>query len=314
MNTPHIVVVGDVMIDVTVECSVERISPEAPVPVYRELSRSHSLGGAGNVAANIAALAPDAKVSLVSFTGIRQSTKVKTLCREAGVEPAFYNLFFYQHPEKVRYFSKGHYLARVDDEVYGSTGCSSRDFTDHILNINPTHIVIADYCKGALNGWRVFDLIQGAKSRGIPVYVDTKPDHFGVYKGVALVKLNRREANEVAGYSVDGDDHVAIDLALENDIDSMVITLDSDGLVYANQKEEGRVPAYATNVVDVTGAGDTTLAALSVSLARGSSLKEACEYASRAAGLAVERRGTSVISDRDMVGDGKEEPVVNTNQ
>lgn len=313
----RIAVIGDVMRDVTIEVAVDRVSPEAPCLIGRHLSETHTAGGAGNVAANIRALAGDDVT--VGYLDYSYGDEAHRLFPR-GIEP----IMNFEDggndvgmPVKTRYVSRGVQVFRYDVEGYWLEDGHAITWLDGracerkaaaIAAWQPTALVFADYRKGICSRDLVYRLMRHAEANGIPVFVDTKPDAVGMYSGATLLKLNRHEAAAVWKHPIDDVDdarQAAADIARYSSFDNVVVTLDRDGLVAHHRfgDDDGchsydttHVPALYSDPVDVTGAGDTTLAALVVSMLYGEPLERAAHYAARCAGEVVMRRGTVVAT------------------
>lgn len=161
------------------------------------------------------------------------------------------------------------------------------------LDIGATAVIIADYRKGVCTPMLVRNVASEAKARGVPVFVDTKPEAVGFYKGVHLLKLNRDEASRYLGCPIDKDNEWAAEnIRVSIGAKYVVITLAGDGMLYAGRKGVGYVSAHPGPVVDVTGAGDTVLAALAVGMTeKGLDIQAACEFAAQCAADVVSREG-----------------------
>lgn len=285
-------VIGDLMLDIRVEGEVERISPEAPVPVFRETRRSCSLGGAGNVAANIESLMQkEDAVRLFAVYDRDTPGAWSTIPSCSGVDLAEFCWNRGDTTTKTRFFARGQQLFRVDNEMTHDITAEEVDYLfDRLVAYAPDAIIFADYRKGVCVLSLVRRVIEWATGRGIPVYVDAKPGAVCLYEGATLMKMNRKEYADVVRnarplpYSRFG---------------ALVITQDKGGAV--SKQHKGRIVpethhvATNPNPVDVTGAGDTVLAALAVGITEGMDVHEATEWAMKAAGVAVGKPGTTVV-------------------
>lgn len=291
----RIAVIGDLIIDEMVTGRVDRISPEAPVPVFIPETRQRTLGGAGNVAANIAGLAPDADVMLFCSVGPDHSVPVPVdnlhIYPIADVRP----------PRKRRIVSGGQQLIRIDsdDTITIDEADANRRWREGSDAFDPDVVVVADYLKGTCLP-DVIDSVMMYKWRNdAPVYVDAKPggpsEH--LYDKATLRKYNRKEA----GLTDIGTPTELFERTehLRRDSQTLVVTLDRDGAYYdapcgEPSRSIGHVEAGPVDVVDVTGAGDTFLAALVVAL-QSSDLPTAIESANRASAVAIGQRGTTIV-------------------
>ena len=299
----HVWVVGDVMLDEYVTGAVERVSPEAPVPVVRVLGSEHRLGGAANVARQIAALG--ARVSLAGASAVR-TPPGKCCCSFApplastpapsAASPA--------RPPRASCACSG-----TASSCCGSTGRTSSRARHNsarswlatlAAGVAPDAIVLSDYAKGVLTP----DTIAGiARLRGaVPLVVDPKHRDFGRYRGATTVTPNLHELEVAAGQTLDVDDPAGIAAAARGllasaGLQSMVVTLGNRGmLVVASQGAEVAVPAIRREVYDVTGAGDTAIAVLALALADAAPLAHAAQLANAAAGVAVCQVGAVAVS------------------
>lgn len=281
----RILVIGDVMLDCYIEGEVTRISPEAPVPVLNVKSKIYQPGGAANLAANIASM--KGKVSLFGFIGRDLSgKKLRQLLDERGIE------FYYQESgitsRKERPINNEHQLLRIDYE-----DTSPKIFNKELLDklkqkISESDvIVISDYIKGTINQ----ELIDFVKKFNKKIIVDPKPQNSELYSGVNLIKLNEKEATQISG---EKDFKLAGKILKEKYKCDILMTRGSHGMALFSDKIL-EIPTYSREVFDLSGAGDTVLAALSLVVASGGSLEDAAIIANHAAGIAVEKKGTYCV-------------------
>ncbi len=304
----RLAIVGDLILDEYLLGTPERISPEAPVPVTRVESKDYRLGGAANVAANVRALG--AEVSLFGVVGKdAQGEILLGMLREIGifsqgvlVDPHRFTTL----KSRVVALPTRQQLIRLDrEEIRDLSPEQGRELVARSKDSGPFQtVLVSDYSKGVV----VPGLIEKLKGAlpGVPLLVDPKGQDFSLYRGADLVKPNRRETLALAP-SVDGGAGEIFSLA---GCDWVLVTLGEEGMVlFSKGGSEERFPARAREVYDVTGAGDTVLAALGVFMAEGLTVKEAVGMANVAAGLAVEKAGTAVVTreevDRALLGQGK---------
>lgn len=303
-RTTKILVVGDVMLDLYIRGDVERISPEAPVPVVLEKSREYSLGGAGNVAANIAALG--GRVTLLGDVGNDNEGKlVYGLCRRSGVIPRF--VYEPKRPTslKTRAVSGHHQLLRIDREKIGAI---SKDTERKIARLadnlgDQDLVVISDYAKGFITEAvvRVLKKRFGDKK----IVANIKPAaHVELHRGINTVTLNAKEGHLLTGVDTSTDKGAAnVSRLLCNRFRaSVVLTRGQYGLTAYDRelKKAVHVANHALRVFDVTGAGDTIIATLALMLGAGAPLFKAAEVANHAAGIVVGLRGTAVVRPSDL--------------
>lgn len=303
----RVLVVGDVMVDRFIVGSVTRISPEAPVPVVRFESEHSRLGGAANVAHNLAALG--AQVSLVGLVGtdasaarMREQLDAAGLSAEGLVEDAGRPTV-----EKVRIIAgRNQQVARIDyEDDRDVSGVPESRIVAAVerLGRQADVLLVSDYLKGAITK-SVMTALVALKQQGVPLLVDPKIPHLDRYSGATLVTPNNHEA-EVATHRVlrsDEDARVAaVDFRARAGCESVLITRGEHGMWLSSEEVEGAVPATAREVADVTGAGDTVVATLALGLAAGASLAEAAVLANHAAGVVVGKFGPATVAPHELV-------------
>ncbi len=293
-----ILVYGDVMLDLYIRGDVERISPEAPVPVIMERSREYVLGGAGNVAANAASLG--GKVVLVGVVGADAEAKIiRDMCRALGIEARLVAEEGRPTAVKARAVAKRHQLLRMDRE---STAKISKATQEKIFEVlkqikNVDCAVISDYTKGCITP-KIIEFIK--KHFGNHnVIAGMKPLGAVLFKNVEAVALNLKEGYVLTGISADSDRTAAraVEKLAEIFKSSVVLTRGEYGITTFDKKSGtiSHIPTRAVRVYDVTGAGDTVLAALALMRSSGATLAEAAELANYAAGIVVGMEGTTAI-------------------
>lgn len=306
---PRILVVGDVILDRYVAGDVERISPEAPIPVLKVQRAELRLGGAGNVAANLRSM--EAEVSLVGLVGDDTwGSDLRVLLEETGTDASGVVIDAARPTvRKTRFMSGVQQILRVDwEEEAGVSAEIAEKLRAQVEQLMQTAdaVVLSDYGKGVLSDELCAHVLRLANERGVPVVADPKGSNYMKYKGATLVSPNRKEAELALGRSLRGDDAIAAgarELATVNGIEAAVITLGAGGIHYcATDGAEGRVSAKARAVYDVTGAGDTVVAHLALHLGAGASLSEAVELANAAAGVVVGRVGAATTTKRELSG------------
>ncbi len=308
LETPRVLIVGDLILDRYVTGEVERISPEAPIPLLTARHSEMRLGGAGNVAANLRAMKAEVEVLGVTGRDDRGETLLDLL-RDVGVDSsAVLRLDERATTLKMRLLGGAQQILRVDWEDRRPLSDEAAEGLLAGLGARVAHagaVVLSDYGKGVLTTQVIRGVIDVAREAGVPVLVDPKGADYSCYRGATLVTPNRREAEEALGRSLARLDdlpaaaHELIELA---GLEAVVITLGSDGIFFRSERagEEGRVPALARAVFDVTGAGDTVIAHLALALAAGCSLEEAVRLANRAASIVVARRGAASVTRDEL--------------
>jgi D-beta-D-heptose 7-phosphate kinase/D-beta-D-heptose 1-phosphate adenosyltransferase len=301
LSRARVLCVGDVMIDRYVSGEVERISPEAPIPVFRVQDETSMLGGAGNVARNLTALG--ASVRLVAAAGDDTAgAEVKALL-EAGerIFPEVVVVDGRRTTIKTRFVAARQQMLRVDMESDGplAEGRSAEIVRRAKESLSECGVVVlADYGKGVLTPPTIEAVTAAARAEGRPVIVDPKGRDYARYRGASLITPNRRELADATGKPVDGDEAIvaaARGLRASCGVDGVLVTRSQDGATLVTG--DGAVhhfPAQAREVFDVTGAGDTVVATLAAALAAGVALPDAARLANVAAGIVVAKTGTAV--------------------
>jgi D-beta-D-heptose 7-phosphate kinase/D-beta-D-heptose 1-phosphate adenosyltransferase len=304
----RVLVVGDIMLDRFIVGTVTRISPEAPVPVVRFQSEYARLGGAANVAHNLAVLG--AKVTLVGLVGADAAAdRVRAELANAGLSAEGLVVDAARPTvEKVRIIAgRNQQVARIDyEEDSDVTGDPESHLIGQIqrLGAGADALLVSDYLKGSITK-RVMAALVALKEQGAPLLVDPKIPHMDCYRGATLVTPNNHEA-EVATHRVirtDDDARVAAaDFRARAACESVLITRGEHGMWLSSDEVEGAVSATAREVADVTGAGDTVVATLTLALAAGGSLAEAAVLANHAAGVVVGKFGPATVTPYELLG------------
>ena len=294
-------VVGDVMLDRYWFGDVSRISPEAPVPVVRFRHQEERLGGAANVANNCAALG--ARTHLLSVTGADEAgDRLEQMVKDAGIKASLHRDPRTPTTVKLRVLSKQQ-LLRVDFETAPSGEVLASKFADFKAALPACDVVIlSDYGKGGLA--HIARMIGMARAAGKRVLVDPKGDDWSRYKGAHLVTPNRNELADVVGtWKSEGDlERRARRLRAQLGLDALLLTRGGEGMSLYTKKKPVHVKAEAREVYDVSGAGDTVIAALATMLASGVRLEQAMRIANRAGGIKVAKLGTAVVTRRELFG------------
>ena len=307
MAGARLLVVGDAMLDKFIAGRVTRISPEAPVPVVTFGHESYRIGGAANVAHNVAALGGGA--TLIAVTG--QDDAAATLaqaCREAGVSPAFVGDPARPTTTKVRIVTeRNQQVARVD---YESDADVAGDVERRIIAAVQQHaadasaIVVSDYLKGTITERVMQAAVEAGHARKIPVLVDPKIPHIDYYRGATIVTPNHHEAEIATNMRVRTDDDARLAARAFREraaCHAVLMTRGDQGMWLLGEGVEDSLPAAAREVADVTGAGDTVIATMALAVAAGATLVEAARLANEAAGLAVARFGPAVVSPAELL-------------
>jgi D-beta-D-heptose 7-phosphate kinase/D-beta-D-heptose 1-phosphate adenosyltransferase len=319
-SSVKVLVVGDVMIDRYLWGEVSRISPEAPVPVVRLKKTELIAGGAANVAANIAGLG--ATPFLIGVIGRDPEGKVfPQILSSANVSPDY--LVTSQNRRttiKTRIIAHNQQIVRLDQETTGSlTALEQGKVWAMVEKVSDTVkvIVISDYNKGMMGENLVSRLIKYGKKHGKTVIVDPKGKDYTKYKNAAILTPNKFEAADACGLEGTGKETLAKagwELLLRLKLNALLITRGEEGMtLFEKNKRAGQLKALARNVYDVTGAGDTVIAALAVAVGAGENYFGASEIANAAAGIVVGEIGTTTIKLKDLMNFFKEGTVEKIN-
>lgn len=300
-----VLVLGDVMLDRFIYGAVDRISPEAPVPVIAVERETAMLGGAGNVARNVAALG--GRAVLIGLIGDDDAGRALSamLADEPGLKADLVVEAGRKTTEKVRYISGAHQMLRVDreDRRPGDAAALVEAFGAHLAGADV--VVLSDYAKGVLTDGVVRRAIDAARAAGKPVIVDPKSRDLARYDGATLIKPNRKEAAEATGVVGAGDEAAeeagAAILAVAPHLNAVLITRGGAGMTLSARGGAAvHLPATAVEVFDVSGAGDTVAATLALAVAAGAALADAARLANLAAGLVVSKLGTDVVTASEL--------------
>jgi rfaE bifunctional protein kinase chain/domain len=310
-NGLRILVIGDVMLDAYVMGKVNRISPEAPVPIVSLENEDARIGGAGNVALNLLALGAkpiicgvigedssgDKLLNLFEKNGISTDGLVKSIARKTTV--------------KTRVISNKQQLLRIDSEstfpLLESEEIKLNNTIQNIINQGIDGIIFEDYNKGVLADSVIQNVIKIAKEKDIPTAVDPKKENFLSYKGVSLFKPNLKELKEGLNLNFDFTSNKELfekgiellEEKLQNEIS--FVTLSENGVFVKTQTEKYYVPAHMRSISDVSGAGDTVIAVATLCLISGASTKQIAEISNLAGGLVCEKSGVVSISKNDLL-------------
>jgi len=307
LKNAKVLCIGDLMLDRFVHGDVERISPEAPIPVFRVTRETEMLGGVGNVVRNIIAMG--AKAVLVSIVGADDTAKAVKgqLEAMAGLSSTLLEDAIRPTTIKTRYLAAGQQMMRADREVSNAMDDALRgqliDTAKAVLSEIDV-VVLSDYGKGVLGNGVAAELIAAAKKANKPVLVDPKGLDYEVYNGASMITPNRKELHEATGLPTGSDEEVITacqKLISDHGIESVMATRSQDGMTL--MEASGGVshfPAVAREVFDVSGAGDTVVATLASAIAAGSSLENAARLANVAAGIVVGKVGTAVVYEADL--------------
>ena len=309
-KTPSVLVIGDLMVDHYIWGSATRLSPEAPVPVVNVKKESTTLGGAGNVVQNLVALGAKVSVAgvigndaagrqlidIMASEGVKTNTIVEDNSRTTTI--------------KTRILVGSHQLVRVDREVTEAISAELEDkLIDGIIaNIGSADIVLlSDYNKGLLAQGLTQRIISIANEHQKKVVIDPKGLNYEKYKGAYIIKPNRKELAEAAKTEKISNltdlENAAKTIFLQTGTDYLIVTLSEEGMAIITEQSSKLMPVKATEVFDVTGAGDTVIAVIAYFTALGLSVEEACELANHAAANVVRHVGSATTTIDEIIKD-----------
>jgi D-glycero-beta-D-manno-heptose-7-phosphate kinase len=300
LSAARVLVVGDAMLDRYWFGHVDRISPEAPVPVVRVTREENRVGGAANVAMNVKTLG--AQCTLLTVVGddvpgrtLRELLEAQGITSLLGTDPQL------QTVVKLRVIGRSQQLLRIDFENAPDHEVLQLMLADY-QRLLPLHdlVLMSDYGKGGLT--HVGQMIELARAAGKPVLVDPKGSDFSRYAGATTITPNRSELAQVVGAWQDEQDLQARADALRQrlGVQGLLVTRSEEGLSLFDDAGQLRLPTQAREVYDVTGAGDTVIATLAALMACGLSLRDAAPHANRAAGIVVSRFGTAAVTHTEL--------------
>ena len=297
----RVLVVGDTMLDRYWYGAVDRISPEAPVPVVRITREEERIGGSANVAYNVVTLG--AQASLLTVVGEDEAShKLEALVAKTGITAHFGRDAALKTTVKLRVIGRQQQLLRLDFEnTPPSEVLASQSAT--FVDLLPQHqvVLMSDYGKGGLT--HVTDMIANAIAAGKPVLVDPKGSDYTRYKNASVITPNRAELQQVVGswHSEDELRTKAHNLREQLGLQAVLLTRSEDGMTLFDAQGELSVKAAAREVFDVTGAGDTVIASLAALVAAGLTLREAMPWANKAGGIVVGKFGTATASYEELI-------------
>jgi rfaE bifunctional protein kinase chain/domain len=306
-----ILIVGDVMLDEFIWGKVARISPEAPVPVVDVLRETYRLGGSANVASNIGGL--DGTPIPIGVIGQDSaSARIQKLLREDQIETS--GLIQADRPTtlKTRIIAHNQQVVRADRESRKPFPAElNRELTTLFMRYLPqsTAVIISDYDKGVVNRELMATILPKARSAGVPVYLDPKVHHADYYRPITMITPNHREAEMLASTVIDSEsalEEAGRKLLQRFECEYALITRGEEGMsLFSASMNKGshHLPTFAREVFDVTGAGDTVIAAIALARAGGATMEEAAVIANHAAGLVVGKVGTATVSRSELLSD-----------
>ncbi|SDF05810.1 D-beta-D-heptose 7-phosphate kinase / D-beta-D-heptose 1-phosphate adenosyltransferase [Mucilaginibacter pineti] len=309
-SQPAILVIGDLMIDHYILGSASRLSPEAPVPIVNVKKDTYTLGGAGNVVQNLVSLGAKVMVSgvigddtagaqiidILTSEGVETHTIIKDTGRPTTV--------------KTRVMAGSHQLVRVDREI---TDAVSAEIEDELIGKLSGYIaqadivLLSDYNKGLFSPSLTQRVIIEANKQGKKVVIDPKGLNYEKYKGAFIIKPNRKELADATKVekinSIETLQEAAKVIFAQTGTEYLIVTLSEEGMVILSELAYKLLPVKATEVFDVTGAGDTVLATIAYFIAAGLTVEEASELANHAAAIVIRKVGSATTTINEIVGD-----------
>lgn len=301
----RVAIVGDAMLDVYLRGDVERISPEAPVPVVRVRERRHALGGAANVAHNVCAAGGQSE--LVAAVGDDEAGRhLRGMLERSGGDAAGLVTVARPTTTKTRVVARAQQVVRFDEEDDSDLAA---DAVARLLAAvraavsRADALVLEDYNKGVLVPPVIEQAVALARARQIPIVVDPKYRNFFCYRGATVFKPNRRELEAALGAEVDLEHPAALPMAVRRlGVEHLVLTLGEEGMALLSADGHvRRIPTAAREVYDVVGAGDTVTAYLGIMLGSGASVTEAAVAANLAAGIEVGKPGAATVTPEETL-------------
>jgi rfaE bifunctional protein kinase chain/domain len=300
LHRTQVLVVGDVMLDRYWYGAVDRISPEAPVPVVRVTREEERLGGCGNVAFNVVSLG--AQACLLSVVGDDDNgQRVRRLLDASGIQTHLGSDPQLQTTVKLRIIGRQQQLLRADFESEPrSEVLASQTRQFHTLLPQHQAVLFSDYGKGGLT--HIADMITAARAANLPVLIDPKGSDYSRYAEATVITPNRAELQQVVGRWHDEAHLLQMAQALRQDLklDALLLTRSEEGMSLFDAQGVLHVPAVAREVFDVTGAGDTVIATLASLMGAGMSMREALPWANKAGGIVVGKFGTASVTFQEL--------------
>ena len=300
LQRTQLLIVGDVMLDRYWYGAVDRISPEAPVPVVRVTREEERLGGSANVAFNVVTLG--AQASLVSVLGDDDNgVRLSRLVEKSGIQAHFGRDAQLQTTVKLRIIGRQQQLLRADfeNQPQSEVLASQTQLFQQLLGSHQA-VLFSDYGKGGLT--HVADMVASARLSGLPVLIDPKGSDYSRYAGATVITPNRAELQQVIGPWRD-ENHLlemAQQLREQLRLDALLLTRSEEGMSLFDADGAMHVPAQAREVFDVTGAGDTVIATLASLMGSGMPLRQALPWANKAGGVVVGKFGTAGVTYQEL--------------
>ena len=303
-----IVIVGDVMLDEFIWGKVQRISPEAPVPVVEVLDETYHMGGSANVAANIRGL-EGTPIPIGVLGRDSAADRVLDLLKQSGIEVS--GLVRDDRPTtlKTRIIAQNQQVVRTDRESRKALSPQiNADLASAFLRHLPQAkaVIVSDYDKGVVNRELLSAILPKARNAGVPVFLDPKVPHADYYRPITLITPNQREAELLTGTAIEderGLEDAGRRLLGKFECEYALITRGEEGMSLFSGSGSRHLPTFAREVFDVTGAGDTVIATLALARAGGATMEESAILANHAAGIVVGKVGIATVSQSELLTD-----------
>ncbi len=301
-----ILIIGDLILDRYIWGKVSRISPEAPVPIVEVTKEDFLLGGASNVANNIAALG--GHPTIVGVIGNDRAGELMiNLIAEKGISCE--GIFRCSRPTtvKTRVIAHNQQVVRFDKEDKNRIeGKTLKDTLGYINSVLPDHdaVIISDYKKGLISSELIRQVLKNSKNHDVFVAVDPKVGHFHLYKNVSLITPNLNEASHASGIIIEDERSLVLSgkkLLKKLSCEAVLITRGEQGMTLFEKNRVAHIPTIARDVYDVTGAGDTVIAAFTIAYASGANMVDSAIIANHAAGIVVGKVGTAVAMPDEIL-------------
>jgi len=308
----NVLIIGDVMIDSYIKGKVERMSPEAPVPIIRVKSKEERLGGAANVALNIKSMGANAFVCSVTGDDENSETLKKLFIQNKLSTDGLLNSNGRPTTVKTRIISNDHHVLRVDEETESEISGKEvklllQKIRSFIEKKSISVIIFQDYDKGCITSGLINEVVKLAEKKKIPIAVDPKKRNFHAYKGVALFKPNLKELKEgLKLVKLNPGKRAEVEQAAEKlrkmlKASAVLLTLSENGMYVTDGKSKHHVAAHIRKIADVSGAGDTVIAVAALCLAAKTGIKTIAELANLAGGLVCEKAGVVPVDKKQLL-------------
>ena len=311
----NVLIIGDVMLDNYLWGKVERISPEAPVPIASIQKKESRLGGAANVAINIKALGANPILCSVIGNDINGRSFIELVKQIDLSADGIFQSTERITTVKTRIIGNNHQMLRVDEEQEEDLTASDRkQLLNRITNIiskkNIHVIIFEDYDKGVIGKSLIESVVKIARQKGIPTAVDPKKKNFNFYKNITLFKPNLKELREGMKIDIDKNNIAELTKAVnklcaDHKIKTAMITLSEKGIFFVDEKQEKLLPAHIRTIADVSGAGDTVISVAALCLALETDSETMVTLANLAGGLVCEKVGVVPIEKQQLLDEAK---------